>query len=98
MPSFTKLTQKYIITIVITMNGVGKMNTLKITQIGNSLGVILPKEFLAKMKLGKGDELFVTENPVGISLSGYNPDFDKQLELGREFMREYRDTFKALAE
>ena len=74
------------------------MNTLKITQIGNSLGVILPKEFLAKMKLQKGDELFVTENPVGISLSRYNPDFDKQLELGREFMREYRDTFKALAE
>ncbi len=74
------------------------MNTLKITQIGNSLGVILPKEFLAKMKLQKGDELFVTENPVGISLSRYDPDFDKQLELGREFMREYRDTFKALAE
>ena len=38
------------------------MNTLKITQIGNSLGVILPKEFLSKMKLGKGDELFATEN------------------------------------
>ena len=74
------------------------MNTLKITQIGNSLGVVLPKEFLAKMKLQKGDELFVTENPVGISLSAYNPDFDKQLELGRAFMREYRDTFKALAE
>ena len=46
------------------------MNTLKITQIGNSLGVILPKEFLAKMKLKKGDELFVTENPVGTSISG----------------------------
>ena len=90
--------QKYIITIVITFYGVSIMNTLKITQIGNSLGVILPKEFLAKMKLQKGDELFVTENPVGISLSRYNPDFDKQLELGREFMREYRDTFKALAE
>jgi len=58
--SFTRLTQKYGVTIVITINADGKMNTLKITQIGNSLGVILPKEFLAKMKLGKGDELFAT--------------------------------------
>ena len=74
------------------------MNTLKITQIGNSLGVILPKEFLAKMKLEKGDELFVTESPLGISLSINNPDLNKQLELGRELMREYPDTFKGLAE
>ena len=58
--SFTRLTQKYGVTIVITINADGKMNTLKITQIGNSLGVILPKEFLAKMKLGKGDGLFAT--------------------------------------
>jgi putative addiction module antidote len=74
------------------------MTTLKLTQIDNSLGVILPKEFLAKLKLQKGDELFVTENPLGISLSGYNPNFEEQLELRREFMREYSDTFKALAE
>ena len=73
------------------------MATLKLTQIGNSLGVILPKEFLTKMKLEKGDEVFVTETPTGVALSAYNPDFEDQLELGREFMREYRDTFKALA-
>lgn len=74
------------------------MNTLKIIQTGNSLGVILPKEFLAKMKLEKGDELFVTESPLGIRLSKNNPDLNKQLELGRELMREYPDTFKKLAE
>ena len=73
------------------------MTTLKVTQIGNSLGVILPKEFLAKLKVGKGGELFVTDSPTGITLSGYDPSFEEQLELGRDFMREYRDTFKALA-
>lgn len=73
------------------------MTTLKLTQIGNSLGVILPKEYLAKMKLQKGDEVFITESPAGITLSSYDPSFEEQLELGREFMREYRDTFKALA-
>ena len=49
------------------------------------------------MKLDKGDKVFVTENLVGTNLSGYNLEFDKQLELGREFMLKYRDTFKALA-
>jgi putative addiction module antidote len=74
------------------------MNTLKIIQTGNSLGVILPKEFLAKMKLEKGDELFLTESPLGIRLSKNNPELNKQLELGRELMSEYPDTFKKLAE
>jgi putative addiction module antidote len=73
------------------------MTTLKLTQIGNSLGVILPKEILAKLKVGKGDEIFVTESPAGVTLSSYNPSFEEELALGREFMREYRDTFKALA-
>lgn len=86
-----------IITTVITSRGLSIMTTLKLTQIGNSLGVILPKEILAKLKIGKGDEVFVTESPSGITLSSYDPSFEEQLELGREFMRDYRDTFKALA-
>jgi putative addiction module antidote len=73
------------------------MNTLKLTQIGNSIGVILPKEVLARLKLEKGDLLHVTETPGGLALTPYDPSFDQQLELGREFMREYRDTFRALA-
>ena len=73
------------------------MNTLKLTQIGNSIGVILPKEVLARLKLEKGDLLHVTETPDGLALTPYDPTFDQQLELGREFMREYRDTFRALA-
>jgi putative addiction module antidote len=73
------------------------MHALKLTQIGNSVGVILPKEVLARLKLSKGDTLHVTETPDGIALTPYDPSFEQQLELGREFMREYRDTFRALA-
>ena len=73
------------------------MAALKLTQIGNSVGVILPKDILARLKLSKGDTLHLTETPDGIALTPYDPAFDEQLEIGREFMREYRDTFRALA-
>jgi putative addiction module antidote len=73
------------------------MTALKLTQIGNSVGVILPKEILARLKLVKGDVLHLTDTPDGIALTPYIPGFDEQLEAGREFMREYRDTFRALA-
>ena len=73
------------------------MHALKLTQIGNSIGVILPKEVLARLKLSKGDLLHLTDTPDGLALTPYDPSFDDQLEMGREFMREYRDTFRALA-
>lgn len=73
------------------------MATLKLTQIGNSVGVILPKEVLARLKLQKGDTVFVTDAPGAITITPHDPKFEEQLELGREFMREYRDTFNALA-
>ena len=73
------------------------MQALKLTQIGNSIGVILPKEVLARLKLSKGDLLHLTDTPDGLALTPYDPSFDDQLEIGREFMREYRDTFRALA-
>ena len=73
------------------------MHALKLTQIGNSIGVILPKEVLARLKLSKGDLLHVTDTPDGLALTPYDPSFDDQLEIGREFMREFRDTFRALA-
>jgi len=71
--------------------------SLKITQIGNSLGVILPKELMAALKVGKGDTLMVAEAPGGFRLTPYNPEVARQLEIGREFMKEYRDTLRALA-
>ena len=73
------------------------MTALKLTQIGNSVGVILPKEVLARLKLEKGDTVFVTETSGGINLTPYDPRMDEQLKAGREFMREFRDTFHQLA-
>jgi putative addiction module antidote len=73
------------------------MTALKITQIGNSVGVILPKEVLARLKLEKGDTVFVTDAANGVMLTPYDPALDEQLQIGREFMREYRDTFHQLA-
>ena len=73
------------------------MHILKLTQIGNSVGVILPKEVLARLKAEKGDTVFVTESPDGIVLTPYDPTLAEQVEAGREFMREFRDTFRELA-
>ena len=73
------------------------MTALKLTQIGTSVGVILPLEVLARLKLEKGDTVFITEAANGVTLTPYDPELEEQLKLGREFMREYRDTFHQLA-
>lgn len=73
------------------------MHTLKLTQIGNSIGVILPKEMLSRMKVGKGEQLFVTETPDGYAITPYDPAVEEEIQLGLEFMSEYRETFRALA-
>jgi putative addiction module antidote len=73
------------------------MAALKLTQIGNSVGVILPKEVLARLKVGKGDLLYLTDAANAVTLTPYDPALDEQVEAGREFMRDYRDTFHQLA-
>ena len=73
------------------------MFALKLTQIGNSVGVILPKDVLARLKLDKGATVFVTETPEGVALTPYDPTLEEQLKSGRKFMQEYRDTFHQLA-
>lgn len=73
------------------------MTTLKVTQIGNSLGVILPKELLGKFKLDKGDDLFVTETPDGFTISPHDAEFEKQMEVARKIMKENRAVLRELA-
>jgi putative addiction module antidote len=73
------------------------MHLLKLTQVGNSVGVILPKELLARLRVEKGDTVYVTETPEGIVLTPYDPSVAEQVEAGRKFMREYRDAFHELA-
>jgi putative addiction module antidote len=70
---------------------------LKVTQIGNSVGVILPKEVLARLKVQKGDSLFVTDLPDGVALRAYDEEFAEQMALAREIMRKRRNVLRELA-
>lgn len=74
------------------------MSTLRITAIGNSAGVILPREILTKLRVDKGDTLYVTETPNGIEITPYDPSFAAQMDLAETIMREDRDVLKKLAE
>ncbi|MGC4396216.1 AbrB/MazE/SpoVT family DNA-binding domain-containing protein [Hydrogenophaga sp. T2] len=73
------------------------MHTLKLTQIGNSVGVILPKEVLAKLQLEKGDEVYLTDSPDGLRLTVHNPDFEAQMALARDIMKKRRNVLRELA-
>ena len=74
------------------------MIQLKISAIGNSLGVVLPTEALVPLGAGKGDALYLTELPGGeMKLSMLNEDVAEEIRLGEDFMDRYRDTFRALA-
>lgn len=70
---------------------------LKITTVGNSAGVVLPKELLARLRLDKGDTLYVTELPDGIKLMPYDPVFEQQMDVAERIMREDRDLLRKLA-
>ena len=70
---------------------------LKVTKIGNSLGVILPKELLANLKLGKGDALWVSESPAGYRISPYDPEFGEQMEAARAVMKKRRNVLRELS-
>jgi len=71
---------------------------LKITTVGNSAGVILPKELLARLRMEKGDELYVLETPDGIKLTAYNPTFAEQMAVAEEVMHERRTLLRKLAD
>lgn len=70
---------------------------LKITTVGNSAGVVLPKELLARLRVEKGDELFVTETPDGIKLMAYDPVFEKRMAVAEGVMRKRRTLLRELA-
>ena len=71
---------------------------IKVTTVGNSTGVILPKELLEKLRISKGDSLYVTETPRGVELSPYDEEFAAQMEIAEAIMREDRDVLRKLAE
>jgi putative addiction module antidote len=74
------------------------VTTLKLITVGSSTGVVLPKELLEKIRVGKGDLLRVVETPNGIELTPYNPEFARQMAAAEQVMRADRDVLKKLAE
>lgn len=71
---------------------------LKITTVGNSAGVILPKELLARLRLEKGDELHALETPDGIRLTVYDPTLAEQMDVAEQVMRSRRTLLHKLAQ
>ena len=70
---------------------------LKITPIGNSSGIVLPKEALAKLRVDRGDSLYMTETPTGYELSPYDPEFEEDMQIAEGVMRQYRNALRRLA-
>jgi putative addiction module antidote len=73
------------------------MHTLKLTQIGNSVGVILPRELLVKLGMVKGDTIYAIDQPDGIRLTVADPDFGAQMDVARRVMKDRRAVLRELA-
>jgi putative addiction module antidote len=72
--------------------------TVKITTIGNSVGIVLPKEVLSRLHVQKGDSLYLLETPEGIQLTPYDQDFAAEVDAAKRVMRKHRDVLRKLAE
>ena len=72
--------------------------SLKITKIGNSAGIVLPKDLLARLRVGVGDTLYVTEAPDGIRITAADPEFAEKMAAAERVMREDRDILRILAQ
>lgn len=73
------------------------MIEVKVTQIGNSLGIVLPKEALSHLDVEKGSKLTLTKQSHGILISSLDPEFDQAMEIAREGMRKYKNALNELA-
>jgi len=70
---------------------------LKLSKVGNSVAMIVPKHVRQKMGVKEGDAVYLTETPEGYHLSPYNPEFSKQMELARKIQSKHRDALRELA-
>jgi putative addiction module antidote len=74
------------------------MTTVKVTTVGSSTGIVLPKNLLERLRVRKGDTLHVLETPNGVELTPYDPEFAAQIAVGEEVMREDRNVLRQLAQ
>ncbi len=70
---------------------------LQLKKIGNSTGLILPKELLQRLGLEQGDDVIVSQEPDGLKVTRPKDDFERGLEIARKAMKKYRSTLKELA-
>jgi putative addiction module antidote len=70
---------------------------IKIRRVGNSLGVILPRDVIANLRVSEGDHLALTEAADGYRISAYDPAIEQQVERARNVMRRYRNALRELA-
>ena len=70
---------------------------LKLRAVGNSVGVVLPKEMLVKLGVDKGDSVFAVETPDGVRLTTADPDFEAQMATARRLMKRWRGVLRELA-
>jgi putative addiction module antidote len=73
------------------------MQQVKVTQVGNSLGIVLPKEIVERLGITRGQRLSLSETANGIELSPFDPEFERQVRIAEEIMDRYRDTLRELA-
>jgi putative addiction module antidote len=73
------------------------MHALKLTQIGNSVGVILPRELLIRLAMAKGDTIYAVDQPDGVRLTAADPEFATQMDVARRVMKERRAVLRELA-
>lgn len=73
------------------------MTALKLSRIGNSVGVVLPKDVLAKLRVREGDRLYLTEAPDGYRITPFDPEFARQMDVAAQVMRRRRDALHELA-
>lgn len=73
------------------------MIPLKLMQIGNSVGFVLPKEAAARLKVEKGDLVYLTESPDGYRITAYDPAFEKQMQAAERIMKKRRHVLRGLA-
>ena len=81
-----------------TIHNPPKHSTAKLTTVGNSVGISLPKEVLSRLRVSKGDTLYFTETPEGLLLTAYDPEFAAMMQAAETVMREDRDVLKILAQ
>jgi putative addiction module antidote len=72
--------------------------TVKIISVGNSAGIILPKELLEKLRVSKGDTLTVTESPTGVNLTAYDEKIARQMQVAEQVMKDNRNMLRKLAQ